>query len=86
MFSYNGSGFLKLSETTELDVLNNCMETMVERYHQEILPVAIQLTARLVRDFLNSQILSTCGTHPCLTNDSVKRTCAFYEKLLHRTI
>lgn len=39
---------LKLSDETDLDILNNCMETMVERYHAELLPVATQLAARLV--------------------------------------
>lgn len=40
---------LKLSEETDLDILNNCMETMVEQYQTELLPVAAELTARLVR-------------------------------------
>ncbi|PCH39811.1 ARM repeat-containing protein [Wolfiporia cocos MD-104 SS10] len=38
---------LKLSEETDLDILNSCMETMVEQYHAELLPVAAELTARL---------------------------------------
>ncbi|OSX56395.1 hypothetical protein POSPLADRAFT_1068094 [Postia placenta MAD-698-R-SB12] len=38
---------LKLSEETDLDILNACMETMVEQYHAELLPVAAELTARL---------------------------------------
>jgi hypothetical protein len=41
---------LKLSEETELDILNYSMEVMVQRYHTELLPVAVQLTARLVRE------------------------------------
>ena len=40
--------FLKLSDETDLDILNNCMETMVEKYQTELLPVAAQLTSRLV--------------------------------------
>ena len=40
--------FLKLSDETDMDVLNSCMETMVECYHAELMPVAGQLTARLV--------------------------------------
>ncbi len=40
---------LKLSEETDLDILNSCMETMVDRYQTELLPVAADLTARLVR-------------------------------------
>ena len=39
---------LKLSEETDLDVLNHMMEVMVEQYCTELLPVASQLTARLV--------------------------------------
>lgn len=31
-----------------MDVLNTCMETLVESYHNELLPVAGELTARLV--------------------------------------
>jgi importin-7 len=44
---------LKLSEETELDILNYSMEVMVQRYHTELLPVAAQLTARLVREKRN---------------------------------
>ncbi|TDL17754.1 ARM repeat-containing protein [Rickenella mellea] len=43
---------LKLSDETDLDVLNSCMETMVERYYNELLPVASQLTARLCESYL----------------------------------
>jgi hypothetical protein len=39
---------LKLSEETDLDVLNHTMEVIVEHYSAELLPVATQLTARLV--------------------------------------
>ncbi|KZT65852.1 ARM repeat-containing protein [Daedalea quercina L-15889] len=42
---------LRLSEETDLDVLNSCMETMVEQYHQELLPVAAELTARLCETY-----------------------------------
>lgn len=45
----SSSALLRLSEETDLDVLNSCMEAMVEQYHQELLPVAAELTARLVR-------------------------------------
>ena len=44
---------LKLSEETELDILNFSMEIMVRRYHTELLPVAVQLAARLVREKRN---------------------------------
>ncbi|EGN93981.1 hypothetical protein SERLA73DRAFT_115471 [Serpula lacrymans var. lacrymans S7.3] len=43
---------LKLSDETDLDILNNCMETMVERFQSELLPVAAQLTARLCDSYL----------------------------------
>lgn len=39
---------LKLSDETDLDMLNHCMESMVDRFQNELLPVASQLTARLV--------------------------------------
>ena len=42
------AALLKLSEETDLDILNSCMETMVEQYQTELLPVAAELTARLV--------------------------------------
>jgi hypothetical protein len=40
---------LKLSDDTDLDILNHSMEVMVECFQNELLPVAGQLTARLVR-------------------------------------
>ncbi|KAH9924352.1 ARM repeat-containing protein [Epithele typhae] len=42
---------LKLSEETDLDLLNHCMETMVETYQSELLPVAAELTARLCETY-----------------------------------
>lgn len=39
---------LKLSDETDLDILNSSMESMVEHFQDELLPVAAQLTARLV--------------------------------------
>lgn len=42
---------LKLSDETELDMLNHCMESMVARFQNELLPVASLLTARLVSAF-----------------------------------
>ncbi len=42
------SEVLKLSEETDLDVLNHTMEVIVEQFHNELLPVATQLTTRLV--------------------------------------
>ncbi|KZT09181.1 ARM repeat-containing protein [Laetiporus sulphureus 93-53] len=43
---------LKLSEETDLDILNSCMETMVEQFHNELLPVAADLTARLCETYV----------------------------------
>ena len=39
---------LKLSEETDLDVLNHCMEVMVDNFQDELMPVATQLAQRLV--------------------------------------
>ncbi|KAF8510510.1 ARM repeat-containing protein [Hysterangium stoloniferum] len=53
---------LKLSDETDLELLNDVMETMVKHYTAELLPVAAQLTARLcelymrlVKDTIASQ-------------------------------
>ncbi|KAG6330261.1 hypothetical protein ID866_8829 [Astraeus odoratus] len=43
---------LKLSDETDLDILNNAMESMVERFQDELLPVATQLTARLCESYM----------------------------------
>ena len=39
---------LALSDETDLEILNNSLETMAEQFQTELLPVAAQLTARLV--------------------------------------
>ena len=49
-----------MADETDLDILNNCMETMVDRYQAELLPVAANLTARLVR--LPSHLMSIVFT------------------------
>jgi importin-7 len=41
---------LKLSDETDLDLLNNSMENMVEVFQEELLPVAVALASRLVRE------------------------------------
>lgn len=46
--TYHHADLLKLSDETDLDILNSSMETMVEHFQDELLPVAAQLTARLV--------------------------------------
>ncbi|KAJ8518430.1 hypothetical protein ONZ45_g4489 [Pleurotus djamor] len=43
---------LKLSDETDLDILNRSMEVMVEQFQTELLPVAAQLTARLCESYL----------------------------------
>jgi len=43
---------LKLSSETDLDILNHVMESMVKHYTNELLPVAAELTARLVGLFI----------------------------------
>jgi len=42
------SDLLKLLDETELEILNRSMEVMVDQFHTELLPVATQLSARLV--------------------------------------
>lgn len=39
---------LKMSDETDLDILNHSMEVMVDQFQTELLPVAAMLTARLV--------------------------------------
>ncbi|KAF8074028.1 armadillo-type protein [Lyophyllum atratum] len=43
---------LKLSDETDLDILNSSMEVMVNAFQTELLPVAAQLTARLCESYL----------------------------------
>ncbi|GLB38717.1 putative ARM repeat-containing protein [Lyophyllum shimeji] len=43
---------LKLSDDTDLDILNHSMEVMVDAFQTELLPVAAQLTARLCESYL----------------------------------
>ncbi|TFK34758.1 armadillo-type protein [Crucibulum laeve] len=43
---------LKLSDETDLDILNHSMEVMVDRFQTELLPVAAQLTARLCESYM----------------------------------
>ncbi|KAH7097641.1 ARM repeat-containing protein [Auriculariales sp. MPI-PUGE-AT-0066] len=43
---------LKLSDETDMDVLNSCMEAMVEHFDKELMPVATQLTQRLVATYM----------------------------------
>ncbi|KAG9315992.1 armadillo-type protein [Chiua virens] len=43
---------LKLSDETDLDLLNTAMESMVEQFQDELLPVATELTGRLCESYL----------------------------------
>ncbi|KAF8125741.1 armadillo-type protein [Boletus edulis] len=43
---------LKLSDETDLDLLNTSMESMVELFQDELLPVATELTGRLCESYL----------------------------------
>ncbi|KAJ3574136.1 hypothetical protein NP233_g1960 [Leucocoprinus birnbaumii] len=43
---------LKLSDETDLEILNRSMEVMVDQFQTELLPVAAQLTARLCESYL----------------------------------
>jgi len=46
------SDLLKLSDETDMDVLNSCMEAMVEHFDKELMPVSTQLTQRLVQTYM----------------------------------
>ncbi|OJA08044.1 hypothetical protein AZE42_06688 [Rhizopogon vesiculosus] len=43
---------LKLSDETDLDMLNHCMESMADCFQNELLPVTSQLTARLCESYM----------------------------------
>ncbi|EIN12803.1 ARM repeat-containing protein [Punctularia strigosozonata HHB-11173 SS5] len=43
---------LKMADETDLDILNSCMETMVDYFQDELVPVAAQLAARLCDSYL----------------------------------
>lgn len=43
---------LRLSEESELDILNHAMEVLVDRYQTELLPVASQLAQRLCETYI----------------------------------
>ena len=73
---YNRVDLLKLSDETDLDILNSSMETMVEHFQDELLPVAAQLTARLVCIFPFS------SRDHFLRGNSASRICALYGKRL----
>lgn len=41
----------KLSDETDLDMLNDAMTTFIESFQEELLPVSAELSARLVSTF-----------------------------------
>ncbi|KAH6912647.1 armadillo-type protein [Coprinopsis sp. MPI-PUGE-AT-0042] len=43
---------LKMSDDTDLNILNHSMEVMVEQYQKELLPVAAQLTSHLCDSYM----------------------------------
>ena len=75
---------LKLSDETDLDILNSSMEAMVEQFQDELLPVAAQLTARLVsgdhRFWIDTGAHSDCAVRlvppPCTREPRAGRKCA----------
>ncbi|KAF8651929.1 hypothetical protein AX16_004573 [Volvariella volvacea WC 439] len=66
---------LKMSDETDLDILNRCMEVMVDSFQAELLPVAAQLTARLCDSYLRLAKESTSheegSTTPSLDLDNL---------------
>jgi hypothetical protein len=46
--SYLLSDLLKLCDETELESLNSSLKAIVAYYQEELLPVAVELTSRLV--------------------------------------
>lgn len=64
---------LKLSDDTDLDILNSSMETIVESFPDELMPVAAQLTARLVREL--TLPLDQCVCNSSLAVRNVLATC-----------
>jgi hypothetical protein len=71
---------LKMSDETDLDILNNSMDTMVEQFPEELLPVAAMLTARLVCRLLHQSSLYL------IPLSSASRICVSQEKLLSKII
>ncbi len=70
-----------MSDETDLDILNNSMDTMVEQFPEELLPVAVMLTARLV---CCSHFTWHCCILTCMSSASL--ICALRERQLFKTI
>ncbi|KAG1764695.1 hypothetical protein EV702DRAFT_1215293 [Suillus placidus] len=60
---------LKLSDETDLDNLNHSMEAKLDRFQNELLPVASQLTARMMSTYRGIRSLSVTRTsHYCMVD------------------
>ncbi|KAJ6504734.1 armadillo-type protein [Mycena vitilis] len=63
---------LKMSDETDLDILNRSMEVMVEAFQTELMPVAAQLTARLCDSYLRLIKESLVADETELENQSLE--------------
>jgi hypothetical protein len=70
-YTYVRLDLLKLCDETELESLNSSLKAIVAYYHEELLPVAVELTIRLVRD---SSMFDRIITH---LEDVVRHLLAF---------
>ncbi|ELU39618.1 karyopherin [Rhizoctonia solani AG-1 IA] len=46
------SGLLKIADETDLDVLTTAMQTFVEQFSEDLVPIAVQLTTRLIDSYM----------------------------------
>lgn len=69
--TYLRSDLLKLCDETELESLNSSLKAIVAYYQEELLPVAVELTGRLVRYF------SVFNKAPAYLEDVVRHLPAF---------
>jgi hypothetical protein len=67
----------KLSDETDLDIINHTMDAMVDLFQNELRPVASQLTAR------RASALSSSYYYDMLTVCSASRTYASQERVWH---
>ncbi|KAJ6448722.1 hypothetical protein C8R47DRAFT_1230917 [Mycena vitilis] len=63
---------LKMSDETDLDILNKSMEVMVEAFQTELMPVAAHLTARLCGSYLRLINESSVADETELENQSLE--------------
>ncbi|KAF8746692.1 ARM repeat-containing protein, partial [Rhizoctonia solani] len=45
-------GLLKIADETDLDVLTTAMQTFVEQFSEDLVPIAVQLTTRLIDSYM----------------------------------